>query len=394
VSTKREMSRKILHVDLDAFFCSVEIIKNPELEGRPFIVGGGPGARGVVASASYPARKFGIRSAMPTAQALRLCPDLIIVPPGSREYSEYSHDVMALLEESAPLIEQISIDEAFLDVSDAHESGEEIALRLQREITERFHLPTSWGVASNKLVAKIATEVGKPKGLVVVPAGQEAQFLSPLPVEMLWGIGPKTKEKLVEFNISTIGELAKIHTDQLHQLFGDRGVELAARAQGIDDRPVIESYTRRSISSERTFREDISDKIELRRNLLAMSEELGRRLRSEDLAGSTVRIKIRWPDFKTITRQVRLNQPTNQDREIFKNALDLLHTVWKDGQKIRLLGIAVADLGTQIRQLSLFDRTWEEDERLLEAIDRIRDKYGRHAVRRASSLKRGDQKRS
>jgi DNA polymerase-4 len=388
------MIRKILHMDLDAFFCSVEILNNPELEGRPFIVGGGPGARGVVASASYPARQYGIRSAMPTSQALRLCPDLIIVSSGHGEYSKYSNEIMELLEESAPLVEQISIDEAFLDVSDAHESGQEIAEFLQRLITKKFHLPTSWGVAGNKLVAKIATEVGKPEGLVIVPVGHEAQFLSPLPVEMLWGIGPKTKEKLVEINIRTIGELSQVHPDLLKRLFGERGLELAARAQGIDDRPVIESHTRRSISGERTFREDISDKIEIHRKLLTISEELGRRLRKEDLAGSTVRLKIRWPDFKTITRQVRLDQPTNLDQEIFENALDLFHAVWKDGQKIRLLGVAVADLGSQVRQLSLFDRSWEEDERLLEAIDQIREKYGRHALRRASSLKRGDLKKS
>ncbi len=330
---------------------------------------------------------------MPTSLAIRKCPDLIIVSGSHHDYSKFSREVMELLGESAPLVEQISIDEAFLDVSDAQESGEEIASQLQNEISEKFHLPTSWGVASNKLVAKIATEVGKPRGLIVVPAGQEGQFLSPLPVDMLWGVGPKTKEKLVEIGINTIGELTTIPSDQLQRLFGERGLELAARAQGIDDRPVIESHTRRSISSERTFREDISDKIELRRNLLAMSEELGSRLRKETSAGSTVRIKIRWPDFKTITRQVKLSQPTNQDQEIFKNALELLEADWKEGQKVRLLGVSVADLGDEVRQLSLFDQSWEQDERLLEAIDRIREKYGRRALRRASTLHRSDRKK-
>lgn len=388
------MKRKILHVDLDSFFCSVEILKQPELEGRPFIVGGGPGSRGVVASASYPARKFGIRSAMPTAQAIRKCPDLIVVSSSHREYSNYSRGVMEHLRESAPVVEQISIDEAFLDVSDALEGGEEIAAQLQQEITDRFHLPTSWGVASNKLVAKIATEVGKPKGLVVVPAGQEAEFLSPLPVEMLWGIGPKAKNKLLEAGIVTIGALAKLPLVKFQHLYGERGPELAARAQGIDDRPVSESHIRRSMSSERTFREDISSGTELRRKLLNMSEELGSRLRKEGIAGSTVRIKIRWPDFKTITRQVRLSQPTNQDQEIFKNAVDLLQSAWKDGQKVRLLGIGIADLRIQVRQLALFDKSWEEDVRLLEAIDRIRGKYGRHALRRASSLKQDNRRKS
>ena len=190
------MIRKILHVDLDSFFCSVEILRQPELEGKPFIVGGGPGSRGVVASASYPARKFGVRSAMPTAIALRKCPDLIIVSSRHGEYTEYSKKVMQLLRDSAPLVEPISIDEAFLDVSDAFESGESIARKLQNQIFEELKLPTSWGVAANKLVAKIACEVGKPNGLVVVPTGKEAAFLAPLPVEMLWGVGLKTKEKL------------------------------------------------------------------------------------------------------------------------------------------------------------------------------------------------------
>jgi DNA polymerase-4 len=390
-----KMNRKILHVDLDAFFCSVEILRNPDLKGRPFVVGGEAGSRGVVSSASYPARKYGVRSAMPTAQALRQCPDLIIITPGHRDYSKYSHEVMNFLREAAPLVEQISIDEAFLDVSDAPESGEEIAARLQNEITARFDLPTSWGVASNKLVAKIATEVGKPKGLVVVPQGEEAEFLSPLPVEMLWGIGPKTKKRLIEAGVDTIGVLASLPPDQLTSLFAERGSELAARARGIDDRPISESHIRRSISSERTFAEDLSDEGELRRYLLRMSEELGGRLRKNGLAGTTVRIKVRWPDFQTITRQVRLDQPTSQDAEIFSQALDLLNSAWRKGKRIRLLGVAVADLGPQIRQLDLFDRTWQEDERLLQAIDRIREKFGRKALQRASALRaRKDSDRS
>jgi DNA polymerase-4 len=384
------MKRKILHVDLDSFFCSVEILRQPELAGKPFIVGGGPGSRGVVASASYPARKFGIRSAMPTAVALRKYPDLIIVSSRHGEYSKYSKKVMDLLRESAPVVEPISIDEAFLDVSDAKESGEEIARQLQDQISEQFGLPTSWGVASNKLVAKIACEVGKPKGLVVVPQGNEADFLAALPVEMLWGIGPKTKERLIALNVTTIGSLAKLSTAQLHSYFGERGPELAARAKGIDDRPVAVSHKRRSISSERTFRKDIGEEQVLQRVMLGMSEQLGSRLRKEGVAGSTVRIKIRWPDFQTITRQVRLDQPTNQDKEIYEAAQSLFQATWREGKKVRLLGVGVSDLGEQVRQLDLFDPTWAQDERLMEAIDEIRDRYGRKALRRASSLRKQD----
>jgi DNA polymerase-4 len=386
------MIRKILHVDLDSFFCSVEVIRQPELKGKPFVVGGKPESRGVVASASYPARKYGVRSAMPTAMALRKCPDLIIVSSNHGEYSEFSKKVMNFLRESAPVVEPISIDEAFLDVSDAIESGESIARRLQSLITDRFELPTSWGVASNKLVAKIACEVGKPNGLVVVPVKKEAEFLAPLPVEMLWGIGPKAKDRLNESQVRTIGALAKLQEHQLRGLFGERGPELAARAQGIDNRPVAVSHKRRSISSERTFGEDVSDETELRRVMLGMAEQLGRRLRKENLAGSTVRIKLRWPDFETITRQVRLDQPTNQDNEIFQAAWDLFQVSWKVGMKVRLLGVGVADLGDQVRQLDLFDQSWEFDDRLMGAIDQIRSKYGRHALRRASSIKKSSEK--
>jgi DNA polymerase-4 len=385
------MKRKILHVDLDAFFCSVEVLRQPDLEGKPFIVGGGPGSRGVVASASYAARKFGIHSAMPTAVALRKCPDLMIVSSRHGEYSEYSQKVMSLLRESAPIVETISIDEAFLDVSDAAESGESIARQLQHQITDQFQLPTSWGVATNKLVAKIACEVGKPKGLVVVPEGKEAEFLAPLPVDLLWGIGPKAKEKLKESKVTTIGALAQLPEQKLRILFGERGPELAARARGIDHRPVTISHRRRSISSERTFREDIGEETQLRRVMLGMCEELGGRLRKEGLAGSTVRIKIRWPDFETITRQTRVDQPTNQDKEIFQVAWDLFKATWKVGRKVRLLGVGVADLGDQVRQLDLFDPSWQHDDRLMEAIDQIRNKYGRHALRRASSLKKKGQ---
>jgi DNA polymerase-4 len=382
------MRRTILHVDLDAFFCAVEILRNPDLKGVPFVVGGQPGSRGVVASASYPARQFGIRSAMPTAQALRRCPELVIVSSNHGNYSEHSEKVMDLLRESAPVVEPISIDEAFLDVSDTPDDGERLARDLQIEIKGQFGLPTSWGVASSKLVAKIATEIGKPQGLVVVPPGEEIEFLAPLPVEMLWGVGPKTRDSLVEMGITQIGDISSLSNDRLSELFGERGPDLAAKARGIDPRPVTTKQRRRSISNERTFAEDVGDEVELRRIILSLSEGLGRRLRKKGLAGSTVRIKIRWPDFETITRQVRLDQPTDQDNEIFDAANRLFKKAWRSDRKVRLLGVAISDLGKRIRQLDLFDRSWEEDERLFDAIDRIRSKFGRKALRRASTLKR------
>jgi DNA polymerase-4 len=381
------MSRIILHVDLDAFFCSVEQLLDPSLEGKPFVVGGRAEARGVVSSASYAARTFGISSAMATARALRLCSDLIVLPPRHHIYSEQSRKVMALLRSSAPIFEQFSIDEAFLDVSDDPRPGAQVASILQIKIRERFGLPTSWGVASNKLVAKIATEIGKPEGLITVPPGKEAAFLAPLPVEMLWGVGPKTRSRLVEQGIRTIGELAGFPGDRLLAIFGVHGSDLATKARGQDERPVAEDREPRSMSSEVTFERDIADKKELSRTLMRLSEKVGRRLRKAKLTGRTVKIKLRWPDFTTLTRQVKLSQPTDQDGEIFQTALRLFERVWRKGRAVRLLGVGVADLGRPLRQLTLFDRTWEQDASLLNAIDDIRTRYGKDALRRAGDLK-------
>ena len=378
--------RTILHVDLDAFYCSVEENLQPHLRGKAFVVGGTPEGRGVVASASYAARKYGIHSAMPTAQALRLAPDLIVVSGRHGVYSEHSINVMAILRQKAPLMQQLSIDEAFLDVSGLSESGEHIARVLQRRIENEHNLPTSWGIATNKLVAKIATEVGKPAGLVRVPAGEEAVFLAPLPVRMLWGVGPKTADRLAEVGVKTIGDLAALSPDLLRQRLGTHGLELASRARGEDDRPVMEGHDPRSISAERTFPKDISDPVEVHQKVLRLSEQVGRRLRDEQRMGWTVKLKLRWPDFSTITRQTKLSQPSDRVDEIFATALELLDQVWKKKRSIRLIGVGVSDLVKPVRQLELFDRTWEQQERLQQAIDQIRDRYGPDAVRRAGGL--------
>jgi DNA polymerase-4 len=380
--------RTILHFDLDAFFCSVEELNEPSLRGTAFAVGGDPSGRGVIASASYAARAFGVRSAMPTSRALRLCPELKLVRPHHAQYGRLSYQVMGLVRDSAPLVEPISVDEAFLDVSDDSRPGQAVAETLQREITERFALPTSWGVATNKLVAKIATEVGKPSGLIVVPPGEEAGFLAPLPVQMLWGIGPKARERLEGLEVRTIGDLAARGPSWMEAEFGAYGIELAARARGEDDRPVEEGREARSMSSETTFARDISDGAALRRTLQELSDSVGARLREAGLAGSTIRLKLRWPDFTTITRQTALHQPTDQDGEIYRGALQLFERAWKSGRPVRLIGVGVARLGPKLRQLSLFDRTWQADDRLLAAIDSIRARYGSDAVRRGRSGRR------
>lgn len=383
------MKRTILHVDLDAFYCSVEELLDPTLKGKPFAVGGTPEGRGVVSSASYAARQYGVHSAMPTAQALRRCPDLILKSGQHRTYGRYSRQVMDLLRDSAPAVEQMSIDEAFLDVSDDPRPGQDVAAALQKTIAERFGLPTSWGVASNKLVAKIATNVGKPKGLIVVPNGKEREFLAPLPVNMLWGVGPKTQTKLADQAVRTIGDLAELSEARLQELLGDHGLYLASRAKGLDNRAVIEVWEPKSMSSERTFAQDVADRDVLLSMLLRLSEEVGRRLRKSNLVGKTVRIKLRWPDFSTLTRQTRISQGTDRDKEIYRSALQLFENVWKEGRPVRLLGVGLADLGPPVRQLSLFDQSWEQDEKLMKAIDTIRARYGPDALRRAGALNKG-----
>ena len=378
--------RQILHVDLDAFFCSVEEIRNPDLKGKPFVVGGSPEGRGVVTSASYPARKFGIKSAMPMSRAIRLHPDLIVVSSNHADYSEHSRLVMRYLRGAVPVMQQISIDECFLDVSDDPRGGAQAAKQMRAEILKRFELQTSWGIATNKLVAKIATEVGKPRGLVVVPPGKEASFLAPLPVSMMWGVGPKSTQRFKQQGIRTIGDLAAMPELRLQELFGSRGTDLAARAKGIDERPVQELHDRRSVSAERTFPKDVDSMQELRRHFLHLSERVGTRVRRAGMMGSTVRIKLRWPDFSTFTRQMRLNQPTDQDGEIYAAALKLFKDNWRPGKAIRLLGVGIADLGPPMRQLELFDHGWEQDHKLLKAVDDIREKYGHRALRRAGSI--------
>jgi DNA polymerase-4 len=380
------MQRVILHVDLDAFFCSVEELERPDLVGKPFVVGGRSETRGVVSSASYAARNYGIHSAMPTAQALRRCPGLVVLQGNYQVYKRISNQVMTILRASAPLVEQISIDEAFLDVSDDPLTGEQVAARLQLEIKTQFKLPTSWGVAGNKLVAKIATEIGKPNGLIVVPPGTEAEFLAPLPVRFLWGVGPKTQHLLQERGIQTIGDLVHATPTQLKSDFGDRGLDLAIKAKGIDERPVHEEEGIKSISNERTFSNDVVELMTLRPILYALSEKVGGRLRSKGLAGSTVRLKLRWSDFTTITRQTKLPEATFQDDEIFDHAYRLLKENWEKNRAVRLLGVGVSSLVPASRQLDLFNPGKEQDIRLLEALDTLRAKYGSQVVVRAVHL--------
>ena len=404
------MPRTILHLDLDAFFCAVEETRDPSLRGKPFAVGGKPDERGVVSSCSYAARAFGVRSAMPMSRALRTCPGLIIVESHYRLYSQFSKQVMERLGRLTPLLEQISIDEAFLDLSDLRDPPERLARDLQAGIRDELDLPSSIGIASNKLVAKIATEVGKkaalhrpstagrqaspsaqgsvgpPFALTIVPAGEEAAFLTPLPADMLWGVGPKTAARLVELGIHTIGDIARWPESELTSLFGEHGRDLSRHARGIDERPIVTEYETKSISQETTFVRDVSDDKMLASTLRGLAEQVGRRLRQGDLAGGTVKLKIRWPDFTTLTRQSTLRQPTDQGEEIASIAATMLKSVRRSGQSVRLIGVGVSHLGPPVRQLSLWDDGGEKSRKLQEAVDALQEKYGRGVIKRGEQL--------
>jgi len=384
------MTRTILHLDLDAFYCAVEENQNPELRNKPFAVGGKPSERGVVSSCSYAARKFGVRSAMPMSRALRACPGLIIVPGHHRLYSEASKQVMERLKGLTPLVEQISIDEAFLDISDLSDPPERIARGLQVGIRDELSLPSSIGIAPNKLVAKIATEVGKkaakegkpPFALTIVPSGKEAEFLAPLPADMLWGVGPKTSARLNDLGIHTIGDIASWPEDELVRLFGENGRDMAKHARGRDDRPVVTEREIKSISQEVTFSRDVRDDKSIEKTLTDLSAQVGRRLRKNELAGTTVKLKIRWPDFTTPTRQVTLPSPTDQDDEIARTALGLLKKIRKPGQAVRLIGVGVSGLGQPMRQLELWESGSEKERKLQEVMDELKEKYGKDAINR------------
>lgn len=393
------MPRTILHIDLDAFYCAVEETYNPELRGKPFAVGGKPEERGVVASCSYAARRMGVRSAMPMGKALRLCPGMIIVPMRHGLYSDVSRQVMERLHNLTSLVEQISIDEAFLDISDVPGSAETVSQQLQLRIRDELQLPCSIGIASNKMVAKIATEVGKslalreikakgevkpPNALTVVPFGEEASFLAPLPADMLWGVGPKTSARLTELGIYTIGDLAKWPESEMIRMFGENGRDLAGHSKGIDDRPIVTEHETKSISQEITYSKDVRDDAVLQKTLREMSAEVGKQLRRNNLAGRTIKLKLRWPDFTTLTRQTTLNNPTDQDDIIEQVALELLRTVRKPFQAVRLIGVGVTGLGQPIRQLGLWDTDSEKERRLRDVVDELQEKYGKNVIKRGN----------
>ena len=383
-------ARTIIHLDLDAFFCAVEELRDSSLRGKPFAVGGKPEGRGVVASCSYAARRYGIHSAMPTARALRLCGDLILVPLHRQAYHQASEKVMAILRTITPLVEQISIDEAFLDVSGLQENIKEIARTLQARIRQETDLPCSLGIAVNKLVAKIATDFGKaghrgdasPNAITIVPPGCEREFLAPLAVQMLWGVGPKTAERLKRNGVYTIGQLADLPEKVLVQEFGKNGYDIAQRARGLDDRPVQVEHGIKSISQETTFHKDISDENRLRQTIQELAEQVGYRLRQHGFVAGTIRIKVRWPDFTTFSRQITLAQATDQDSVLVNVTQSLFSQAWKAGREVRLLGVGASGLKQGVIQLSLWDMPNEKEEKLKRVIEQLREQFGDEVIQR------------
>ncbi len=386
--------RKILHMDLDAFFCSVEELRDPSLKGKAFAVGGQPGSRGVISTASYAARKFGVHSAMPTGRALKLCPGLILVSSFHSGYAEMSRKVMQIVGDFSPLVETLSIDEAFLDVSDLPETPLQIARSLQSRINRETLLPCSIGGAANMLVAKIANDYGKhlhkdptpPNAITIVEPGTEAAFLAPLPIDALWGVGPKTAERLTALHIHTIGDLAKRSMDEMSRLFGQSGCDLLERAKGIDTREIQVEHEAKSISQETTFDQDTADEDYLLKTLRRLSANVGSQLRKQGLTAKTVRIKIRWANFETHTRQAALPNPTDRDSVITASAIDLFHKIWSEGKKVRLIGVGSAQFTQEAVQLNLLEKTDDREERLLRSVDELRERFGKQILVRGFDL--------
>ena len=386
------MSRTILHVDMDAFFAAVEQRDHPEFRGKPVIVGsdpkGGKG-RGIVATCSYEARKFGVHSAQPISQAWRCCPHGIYVQPGMGKYVRVSERIMSILMEFSDQVEQVSIDEAFLDVTGCRRllgTGVEIARRIKERIHQDQHLTASVGVAANKFVAKVASDLDKPDGLVVVAPGRESEFLAPLPIRRLWGVGAKTEAMLAGMGVKLIGEIATLDRAVLARRLGNAGEHLWQLAHGTDDRSVLPEEGYKSIGHETTFRRDTPDHRILHDTLLELTEKMTRRLRANGSRGRTITVKLRDADFSTVTRRETLQKASDTTERIFPVAWNLLQSLLRPGKLARLVGVYASNLvsGEEEGQLELFARAHGKERSLAKALDSITLRYGDEAITRAA----------
>lgn len=381
-----------MHVDLDAFYASVEQLRRPELRGKPVIVGGSgvPGERGVVAAASYEARPFGVRSAMPLVRARRLCPQAIFLPCDFKAYREASKSVFDILDHYSPVIEPIALDEAYLDCT-----GQEalmgpphaVALRLRDEVKGKCGLDISIGVASSKLVAKVASELRKPRGLVVVPAGEEAAFLAPLPLSRLPGCGPATAARLERVGVRSIGDLAALPDPLLGELFGQYGRALGAHARGIDPNPVMQPGDPKSISREVTFDRDQVNRSKVRETALGLLQDVGHSLRAHGMSARTVTLKIRYQPFDTQSRQATLAFATDRDDELADALRQLFETQVDRSRPIRLIGAGVSNLEPSSAQLNLLEDRSARRVQLDQQLDELRERYGEHVIGRGMAAR-------
>ena len=382
----------IIHVDMDAFYASVEERDRPELKGKPVIVGGTPEQRGVVAAANYVARQFGVHSAMPSATAYRLCPQAIVLPGRLDYYAEISRQIREIFHRFTPLVEPLSLDEAFLDVIGCERlfgPAESIGHQIKEAIRREVDLIASVGVAPNKFLAKIASDLEKPDGFVVVDPNGILEFLNPLPVERLWGVGRQASKVFQGLGVKTIGQLRGLSPDILKCRFGSHGEHLWELAHGIDQRPVVPDREAKSISNETTFATDLDDQEVLLAWLLELTEQVARRLRQQNLKGRTVEIKVRFADFRTITRSRKLPEPTNSTNDLWQAAKELFCTrLPKQHLQVRLLGMGVSDIDRSgLRQTQLFDEGDRgKHSRIDEVGDQVRERFGSKALSRGSAL--------
>jgi len=384
----------ILHVDMDAFYASVEQRDNPSLIGKPVIVGGSADGRGVVAASSYEARKFGIFSAMSAHRARQLCPSAIFIRPRIDYYAKVSRELRQIFEEFTPIIEPLSLDEAFLDVTGcvkAKGSAVHIGREIKSLVHERLKLNASVGVAPNKFVAKIASDLEKPNGFVVVLPEKVQAFLDPLPVSRIWGVGKVKEQMFKRFAISTIGQLRRMSLETLQELFGTSAEHYWKLSHGIDHRVVVPDRDAKSISNETTFAEDLRDTEDLKAWLVLLVEQVSQRLRRLDRIGRTIELKIRFASFKTITRSLTLSRPTNVTKELLEGALQVFDSQHlHDQESIRLIGFGVSNLSANgLVQLELFDQPERDQQKSLDKVtDEIAVKFGKHALHRATAVKK------
>jgi DNA polymerase-4 len=384
------MSRRIIHIDLDAFFVSVEQVDNPELMGKPVVVGGRPERRGVVAAASYEARAFGLHAGMPLIMASRLCPQTIFIEGSFPKYRRASQRFLTILADFSPYLEPLGLDEAFLDVTgfeSIYGSIRDMALQIKKRVKAELGLAASIGIAGGKVVAKVASELGKPDGLLEVAAGKERSFLAPLEVAKLPGVGRKTERVLKRQGINTIGELAKTPLATLKAELGIYGEVLHRHASGIDERKVMPPTEAKSISRETTFAEDTGDRRQLKATLCYLSEQVGSQLRQQAKEARCVILKLRYADFTTISRHRTLNQSTSTDQGIFEGGSALLEkALAQETKSVRLIGIGVSGLTEPARQLDMLKPSALRLEQLNKTIDRIRKRYGFSAIQTGQTL--------